>query len=71
LTSQSPPFDDLVQPLWGSTVDEHDTLMVVDQIRQLLLNSEHRHTMGQAGREHVLENYTWDRVADAYLTALG
>ena len=71
VTSQAPPFDELTRPAWGIAVDEHNTPMVADQIRQLLLNPGHRHTLGHAGREQVLENYTWDRVADAYLTALG
>jgi glycosyltransferase involved in cell wall biosynthesis len=36
----------------------------------LLRDPLRRCSMGRAGRQHVLENYTWDRIADEYLRVL-
>ncbi|MBC7261362.1 MAG: glycosyltransferase family 4 protein [Chloroflexi bacterium] len=71
LVSQHPPFPELVAPSFGVKVDERDGQQVVNAIRELLLHPEKRRTMGQAGRQTVLRQYTWDHVAEQYLQVLG
>jgi glycosyltransferase involved in cell wall biosynthesis len=70
VTSRRPPFDELVQPSWGRMIDEGDTQQIARTLRDLLRDPLRRCSMGRAGRQHVLENYTWDRIADEYLRVL-
>ncbi|MCD4672298.1 MAG: glycosyltransferase family 4 protein [Anaerolineaceae bacterium] len=70
LTSQHPPFPELVERSFGVRVDEQDPGAVADAIRQLLLQPEERRAMGQTGREVILQKYTWDHVAAKYLDEL-
>lgn len=71
LVSQHPPFPELVQPSFGVMVDEQDSLQVGGTIHELLSNLERRQAMGRAGRESVLQQYTWEYVAEQYLQTLG
>lgn len=67
ITSRHPPYDDLVTPEWGVTVDETDIGAVAREIGALLRDPECRRTLGQAGRQQVMDHYTWPRAADEYV----
>jgi phosphatidylinositol alpha-1,6-mannosyltransferase len=70
LTSRHAPFAELMKLDWGRMVDEQDTKAVAGELRSLLLNTDSRHSMGKAGRQHVLQCHTWRQVADSYLQLL-
>ncbi len=70
LTSLHPPFDRLVKPEWGCTVNEQDPEAVAAQLRNLLLDSQRRQRLGQAGRQQVMAHHTWSQVASEYLRLL-
>ena len=67
VTSRHAPFDSLVRTEWGVTTSETDSEGVAAALSGLLRNPDRRRAMGQAGREHVLSHYTWERAADDYL----
>jgi glycosyltransferase involved in cell wall biosynthesis len=66
VTSTHRPFDQFVRPDWGVTVDEHNSPEVARVVSELLRDRTLRITMGKRGREEVLKNYTWSRVARKY-----
>jgi glycosyltransferase involved in cell wall biosynthesis len=68
VTSRHPPFDSLVRTDWGLMTYEKDSEGVAAALAALLRNPDRRRAMGQAGREHVLSHYTWERAADEYLS---
>jgi glycosyltransferase involved in cell wall biosynthesis len=70
VTSCHPPFEEFVRSEWGERVQETDTATVAMSIRQLLRHPRRRCAMGRAGRQHVLQQHTWERVADSYLRLL-
>jgi phosphatidyl-myo-inositol dimannoside synthase len=70
IVANQQPFDEMVGREEGVLVDERDATQVADAINVLLLNSELRRSMGEAGRRHVLANYTWERISDCYLLAM-
>jgi glycosyltransferase involved in cell wall biosynthesis len=67
VTSRHPPFDSLVRTDWGLMISERDSDGVAAALADLLRDPDRRRAMGQAGREHVLSHYTWERAADEYL----
>ncbi len=67
LASDCPPFDELVQPAWGVTVDQESPEAIGDAVRTLLRNPAQRAAMGMAGRQEVIDHYTWERIAHDYL----
>ena len=67
VTSRHAPFDSLVRTEWGVTTSEKDAEGVAAALAGLLRNPDRRLAMGQAGREHVLSHYSWERAADEYL----
>jgi len=70
ITSNHPPFNELLNPEFGVTVNEKNSENVADVIFQFLLSSDRRQAMGRAGREYVLANNSWDKVAQSYLALL-
>jgi len=52
---------------WGLTVPEDSTKVQADVIEQLLDNPERRREMGQAGKEAVEEQYSWENEEDRLL----
>ena len=68
LVSRRPPFDEFVRPRWGEMVDEADTEAVVSVLRGLLSAPERCKAMGRAARQEILRRYTWDKVAERYLS---
>lgn len=54
----------------GRLVDRGDASGLADAILDLLAQPERRRSMGKAGRERVIEQFSWDRIADQLLHAL-
>jgi glycosyltransferase involved in cell wall biosynthesis len=52
----------------GFIVDKNDPQQLAQVLLRLLEDDALRETMGRAGRERALENFTWDRVAETMLT---
>ena len=52
-----------VTPATGIVVGGRDTDALSDSLIRLLDDAELRQRMGQAGRRHVLDNWTWDTMA--------
>lgn len=70
VTSRHPPFDELITPASGLMVNETDAEELAATLRGLLEDEPRRRAMGMAGRRRVLEQYTWDQIADRYLELL-
>lgn len=70
VTSEHPPFDELIQPAWGYMVEKKNSEIVATKLRSLLSNPNRCQVMGQAGRQEVLHRYIWAKVADDYLHLL-
>lgn len=66
ITSQHPPFDELIESEHGIMVDENDASAVAAAINELLCDRPKRRAMGDAGRKHVLADFTWERVGNQY-----
>jgi glycogen(starch) synthase len=71
VVAQQPPFDAIVPSECGLTVRESDLTDVVKAIESLLGDEGRRKRMGDAGRRHVLAEYTWATVARRYLSMFG
>jgi glycosyltransferase involved in cell wall biosynthesis len=52
----------------GFIVDKNDPQQLAQVLLRLLEDDALRETMGRAGRERALANFTWDRVAETMLT---
>jgi glycosyltransferase involved in cell wall biosynthesis len=52
----------------GFIVDKNDPQQLAQVLLRLLEDDALRETMGRAGRERALVNFTWDRVAETMLT---
>jgi len=66
ITSDSPPFDELIQPSFGVQVDEKNSDLVAAAILNLYKDPEKRIQMGLSGRNWVTQNHSWDNVAEQY-----
>jgi glycosyltransferase involved in cell wall biosynthesis len=64
------PFDELVRPEYGSLVIPDDAAMVANTILHILRSPDVCRTMKLQGRERVLADFTWHRVAAEYLRLL-
>ncbi|MCZ7557099.1 MAG: glycosyltransferase family 4 protein [Bacteroidia bacterium] len=67
IASRHRPFDELIRPEWGLQVDEENTEEVIHAISFLLNDPERRRSMGEAGREHILAEHTWEHIAKQYM----
>jgi glycosyltransferase involved in cell wall biosynthesis len=67
VTSDSPPFDELLKPNWGVQVDRNDRRLVAETLGVLLENPGLRRSMAQAGLARVEEAHNWHRVASEYV----
>lgn len=70
IASQHPPFNEIVKPEYGVLIDERHPDALIEVLHNLLLNEEVRHNMGQAGRKKAIEQYSWRRVSEMYLSLL-
>lgn len=70
LTSDRPPFDEIIEMEWGRMVDESDTQAVANEIKTILGNPELMRVLGTKGRRQVLQKHTWESVAKEYYRLL-
>jgi glycosyltransferase involved in cell wall biosynthesis len=54
----------------GFRVSPDDTEQIDDALSQLITSPQLRQSMGQAGRNHILSNYSWDKTAETFLKQL-
>lgn len=67
ITSQYPPFPELIRPDWGQNVSEQETERLSRAILELLLDVELRTRWGTRARTWVSENHVWAHVARQYI----
>jgi phosphatidylinositol alpha-1,6-mannosyltransferase len=70
LVSDTGGFIESVPPTAGFRVNPHDIKSIDEAFSRLITNAELRRSMGQAGRDHILGNYSWDKTADRFLKQL-
>ena len=70
LVSDTGGFIESVPPTAGFRVNPHDIESIDEAFSRLIANAELRRSMGQAGRDHILGNYSWDKTADRFLKQL-
>jgi glycosyltransferase involved in cell wall biosynthesis len=66
ITSDCPPFDELIREAWGLRVDETSLHQVVSTVVGLIKDPESRVGMGKAGRVRIMEKHTWPQIAKEY-----
>jgi len=62
--------DAIINAITGILVDTVDSVVLADQLIELLKNKFKLETMAQAGRNHVINNYTWDVVAQKIINVI-
>lgn len=62
------PREVVVDKETGFVVERDKPEAAAKALKQLVLSEDLRWRMGQAGRKHVLENYTWDRCLDIMIS---
>lgn len=66
VAARRPPFDELIRSTYGVLVAEESEHEVARVIRRLLADPAMRTAMGQAGRERMIADFTWERTARRY-----
>lgn len=64
------PAEVTVDGVTGFVVPKDDPKAAAERIEQLIQDAVLRQRMGDAGRQHVLDNYTWERSVDLMIAAL-
>jgi phosphatidylinositol alpha-1,6-mannosyltransferase len=54
----------------GFLIEPEDVAGYVAKINELLSNDENRKAFGQKARQFVIDNYSWDKIAEKYLTEI-
>jgi len=70
LVSDTGGFIESVPPNAGFRVNPGNTQWIDDSLSQLITDPLLRQAMGQAGRSHILENYSWEKTAEKFLKEL-
>jgi len=70
VVSDTGGFIESVPATAGFRVNPHDTESIDDAFSRLITNADLRRQMGQAGRDHILGNYSWEKTADRFLQQL-
>ncbi|MFS8086979.1 MAG: glycosyltransferase family 4 protein, partial [Acidobacteriota bacterium] len=70
IAARRPPFDELIRDEYGVLVDEEDASAVAGAVESLLANPLQRREMGERGRAHVREHFTWERAAEEYVRVM-
>ena len=70
VVSDSGGFTESVPLSAGFRVNPEDTESIDDALSRLITAPVLRHTMGQAGRDHILTHYSWEKTADRFLQQL-
>lgn len=70
VVSDTGGFTESVPLTAGFRVDPNDTESIDDALIRLITTPAFRRTLGQAGRDHILGNYSWEKTADRFLKQL-
>jgi glycosyltransferase involved in cell wall biosynthesis len=70
VVSDAGGFVESVPATAGFRVNPNDPASIDDALTRLITNPGLRHSMGQAGRDHILGNYSWDKMAERFLREL-
>jgi phosphatidylinositol alpha-1,6-mannosyltransferase len=70
IAARRPPFDELIKGEYGMLADEEDADAVAGVVESLLRNPAQRAAMGERGRAHVREKFTWGRAAEEYIKVM-
>lgn len=70
VVSDTGGFIESVPASAGFRVSPDDSGKVDDALTRLITNPLLRQSMGQAGRAHILSNYSWERAAETFLKQL-
>ena len=70
IAARRPPFDELIRDEYGVLVDEEDPGAVALVVETLLADPERRRQMGERGRAHVMEQFTWAKAAEEYIRVM-
>lgn len=70
VVSDSGGFIESVPATAGFRVNPDDSASIDDALSRLIMSPVLRHSMGQAGRDHILGNYSWEKTADRFLKEL-
>jgi glycosyltransferase involved in cell wall biosynthesis len=71
IVSDTGGFVESVPETAGFRINPDNTEKLDDALSRLIENPLLRESMGQAGRAHILDNYSWDRTAERFLNQLG
>ena len=67
VTNKSGCFPEIVKDSWGKKIDLENIEKAGNIIMGLLYNKERLYKMGIRGREYVVKNHTWQRMAQEFL----
>jgi len=70
IAARRSPFDELISDEYGVLVDEEDADAVAGVVVRLLGDPAAQRAMGERGRAHVLEEFTWERAAEEYIQVM-
>jgi len=70
IAARRPPFDELIRDEYGVLVDEEDANALAGVVESLLANPAQRKAMGESGRAHVMEQFTWAKAAEEYIRVM-
>jgi phosphatidyl-myo-inositol dimannoside synthase len=70
VVSDTGGFVESVPATAGFRVNPNDSESIDGALSRLITNPDLRRSMGQAGRDHILSNYSWDKTADRFLKQL-
>jgi glycosyltransferase involved in cell wall biosynthesis len=70
VVSDTAGFTESVPPAAGFLVTPDDTEKIDEALSRLIESPPLRETMGDAGRAHILDNYSWDKTAERFLKQL-
>lgn len=70
VTSERPPFPELIRPEYGALVERDDTAALSALLTAWLRDPTRRAAMGDAGRAYIERELTWERAADAFIEVM-
>jgi glycosyltransferase involved in cell wall biosynthesis len=70
VVSDTGGFIESVPSTAGFRVSPNDTEEIDDAFSRLITNPLLRQSMGQTGRDHILDNYSWEKTAERFLKEL-
>jgi glycosyltransferase involved in cell wall biosynthesis len=70
ITSKTGCFPEIIKENWGTMVDPKNMKSTRHLILDLMSNKDRLKEMGAAGRDYVIENHTWGKMAEEFLKIL-